>query len=187
MSATIRWPRAVALGVASKICAALDGACERIVVAGSLRRGRADVGDVEILFVPKFQRVAVDMFATADRNLAEAGIADLLAIGDLRKRASVTGGQVWGKLNKLAVHHSGVPVDLFTASSENWWNFLVCRTGPAGSNMRIATAAKARGYRWNPYGAGFTRLADGASFPMATEEAVFDFVGLPFLPPEGRA
>lgn len=57
------------------------------------------------------------------------------------------------------------------------------RTGPAQSNIRIATAAKTRGCQCNPYGPGYTRLRDGHQFPMLSEAAVFHFVELPFMLP----
>ena len=64
----------------------------------------------------------------------------------LRRRLSKTGAEAWGPKNKLAVHvESGIPVDLFATSAESWWNYLVCRTGPAASNIAIAQAALAGG------------------------------------------
>jgi DNA polymerase/3'-5' exonuclease PolX len=80
---------------------------------------------------------------------------------------------------------SGIPADLFAATRENWWNYLVCRTGPADSNMRICMGAQARGWKWNPYGAGFSD-PEGNVRVMDSERAVFDFVGLPYREPEAR-
>ncbi|MGN6643580.1 MAG: hypothetical protein ACTHKU_11340, partial [Verrucomicrobiota bacterium] len=79
---------------------------------------------------------------------------------------------------------TGLPVDLFAATPENWFNYLVCRTGPADSNTRICMAAQARGWKWNPYGVGFSRGDEIQA--VASEEEVFAFVGLPFEKPEGR-
>lgn len=64
--------------------------------------------------------------------------------------------------------------------------YLVCRTGSAASNMRIATAAQNMGYKWQPYGAGFIHLETGKIFPMDSEQAVFDFVNLPYAEPWER-
>jgi DNA polymerase/3'-5' exonuclease PolX len=157
-----------------------------LIVAGSLRRRKAEVGDVEILYVPRMEERPLDMFATQSVSLADEEIDRMLADGTLGKRPSKTGGFSWGDKNKLAVHRSGMPVDLFRSSPESWWNYLVCRTGPSDSNQRIATAAKRQGYQWNPYGPGFTNLADGTVTAMDSEASVFAFVGLPYVEPWER-
>ena len=71
----------------------------------------------------------------------------------------------------------GLPAD---ATEDNWWNYVVCRTGPSASNIRIAQEARKRGWKWTPYGAGFRR--PGTTHKVASEEEVFRFVGLPYLP-----
>lgn len=123
-------------------------------------------------------------------NMAEDEIGSLLGRGVLSKRPSVTGVFSWGLKNKLALHRGGIPVDLFTASATNWFSYLVCRTGPAESNIRIATAAQVRGWKWNPYGAGFSRggplAGEREVHAVESEEDVFAFVGLPYFQPEER-
>lgn len=182
-----RYPREAALVVAGELCAILGPVCARLAIAGSLRRGKADVGDVEILFIPKLEERPLDLLSTTSFNLAEEAIAGMLSRGVLSKRPSKTGGTAWGDKNKLALHRSGIPVDLFATTEASWWNYMVCRTGPADSNTRIATAAQNRGWKWNPYGSGFTNTATGETHDCHSEEAVFAFVGLPFHPPESRA
>lgn len=180
-----RWPRAEALAVAEAICAALRPACDRVEIAGSLRRGKPTVGDVEILFVPKMDSVQVDFFGSRELvSQADGVIAGMLGDGTLTKRPSKTGVFSWGDKNKLARHRSGVPVDLFATYEEAWFNYLVCRTGPADSNLTICNAAIAKGWKWTPYGMGFYRL--GHTEVMRSEREVFEFVGLPFNPPEKR-
>lgn len=182
----VRWPRSAALIVAREICDRLKPHCEKLIVAGSLRRRKQDVGDVEILYVSRMEDRPLDMFSSVSVSLADEEITRMLADETLTKRLSKIGGTAWGDQNKLAVHRSGIPVDLFRTVSEAWWNYLVCRTGPADSNTRIATEAKKIGYRWNPYGTGFTRLTDGGVNAMDSEEAVFAFVGLPYADPWER-
>ena len=181
-----KWPRAAAIEVARELCAILEPVTERLIVAGSLRRRKAEVGDVEILFVPKVEKQKVDLLRVAFVSLADMAIDRMLRDGTLAKRQSKIGTVAWGDKNKLAVHRSGVPVDLFVADAACWYNYLVCRTGPADSNTRIATRAQMKGYKWNPYGRGFTHLGTGTVVPMESEEAVFEFVGLPYLPPHER-
>lgn len=109
----------------------------------------------------------------------------------LNRRLNRDGRVTWGPQNKLARHvPSGIPVDLFATTELAWWNYLVCRTGPAELNKQIATAAQAKGWKWNPYGPGFSRdgpLAGARETVAATsEEQVFAFAGIPYLPPERR-
>jgi DNA polymerase/3'-5' exonuclease PolX len=79
-------------------------------------------------------------------------------------------------------------VDLFTATRENFFNYLVCRTGGEESNIRVASAAIARGWKWNPYGNGFSRVVGLGSehHDVTSEREVFEFVGLPYLEPWKR-
>lgn len=185
-SAKFKWPRAAALDVARELCARLKPHCEQLIVAGSLRRRKLEVGDVEILYVSRMEERPLDMFSTQSVSLADEEITRMLSDGTLTKRPSAIGSTAWGSQNKLAIHRTGMPVDLFRSVPESWFNYLVCRTGPADSNTRIATEAKLRGYRWNPYGIGYTKLADGTVFPMDSEAAVFQFVGLPHQEPWER-
>jgi DNA polymerase/3'-5' exonuclease PolX len=91
-----------------------------------------------------------------------------------------------------------MPLDLFTCTRENFFNYLVCRTGGAESNIKICEAARARGWKWNPYGNGFSRPAsthfasNGETIQtpdvhtVTSECEVFEFVGLPYLEPWKR-
>jgi DNA polymerase/3'-5' exonuclease PolX len=184
-----RYPRERAYTVADSIVNALRPACERIEIAGSLRRHKPDVGDIEILYIPVMQDEPdpVDFFAERRVSLADGRIEGLIRAGVLEKRLNAKGLPAFGEKNKLMRHvASRIPVDLFAATWENWHNYMVCRTGPADLNTRICMAAQRKGWKWNPYGAGFSN-PDGEVLPMATERAVFEFVGLSYCEPEARA
>ena len=81
-------------------------------------------------------------------------------------------------------------MDLFSGSEDKWWNYVVCRTGPYANNIRIPTAAKQRGWKWNPHSSGFSRAGPFAGqreeHKVESEEDVFSFVGLPYLQPWER-
>jgi len=162
------------------------------MIAGSVRRLKPTVGDVEVIFVPRFEQrqVPPDLFPRRT-DLAELKINDMLRNGVFAKRPNKNGGTAWGAKNKLAIHvASAITVDLFTATEENWFNYLVCRTGGAETNKAICNAAIAKGWKWNPYGEGFTQrkgLASRAKHIVTSERDVFEFVGLPYLEPEERA
>ena len=183
-----RFARETALAVAESLRAALAPGCERIEIAGSLRRRKATVGDVELLYIPRHgETVAPGEMLSAPCDLSSLAIAELETAGRLARRLKTTGAETFGERNKLMLDvPSGIPVDLFATDAASWFNYLVCRTGGAESNVQIAGRAKARGYRWNPYGEGFTRLSDGEVFAMASEADVFAFVGLPYREPWER-
>lgn len=189
MSTKRKFQRAVALKAAREVLAALEPHTERLVVAGSLRRGCEQVGDVEILYIPRVTRDQGDLFGDehAHTDHASEALSRLLQSHILSKRRNAKGHSMWGPQNKYAVHEqTQVPVDLFATTLEHWNNYLVCRTGPASLNTEIATRAKAKGWQWHPTGSGFEHLASGSKVAVTCEQDVFEFVGLPYLEPTQR-
>jgi len=192
-----KFARAAAIEVARELCALLTPCCAKIMVAGSLRRRRQEVGDVELLYVPNMVKGKdpADLFGKEiNHNAVDVALELLLARGVITKRENSKGHVTWGPANKLARHcASGIPVDLFAASHENWFNLTVCRTGPLESNIRIATAAQSLGWKWEPYSAGFTRPSweRGVGWNdvkvCRSEREVFEFVGLEYREPHLRA
>lgn len=193
----VKYPAADALAVAKVLCDALKPVTERLICAGSLRRRKPMVGDVEILYIPKLE--PLKEFRQGDllggefaqpinqTNMADLAINALIARGVLDQRRNSLGSIVWGEKNKLARHiASGIPVDLFAATQANWFNYLVCRTGGAENNVQVCNAAIRKGWKWNPYGEGFTD-GEGNVIPVKSEEDVFRLVGLPYLQPWVRA
>jgi len=190
-----RFYRGQAIPVADEIMDALRAADavdpKFMLWVGSLRRNKADVGDVEILFVP-VRGLAPDqgdLFGSlVETDKAADAINAMVKRGVLAKRPKEDGTFTWGAQNKLAVHvASGIPIDLFAATRESWFNLLVCRTGPASLNAIIAQRAKDRGWRWNPYGAGFYGPDGALKVPVRCEADVFQAVDLPPTEPIYRA
>lgn len=185
-----RWPHSQAFAVAYGILEALQPACERIEIAGSLRRKRPTVGDIEIVYVPWIKMIPDpdDLLQTLVRtNLADKEIARLQKIAVLERRLDANARETFGEQNKLMVHFSGIPVDLFATTIDNWFNYLVCRTGPSALNIKIASGARQHGWKWHPYSFGFTSIRGvECNFRVTCEEDVFRIAGLPYLPPEER-
>lgn len=188
-----RYPRALAIEVAKELVRALAPACEseRLIVGGSLRRRKEHVGDVEIVYVPVIEQrkgPTGDWFAPEayrPHNQADEAIALLIEGGVIAPRTNSLGHAMLGESNKLLRHvRTGIPVDLFSIRAESWWNYVVCRTGGAATNVAIATAAKRLGWHWSPYSPGFKRR--GAVHAVRSEREVFDFVGLEYREPWER-
>lgn len=186
-----------ALVLADKVKLAPHALCDRLCAVGGYRRGKAEMKDLELLYIPRVSAVTDegDMFgAVREVNLTEALWDDLLARGVFAKRMKETGAvSAWGPENKHAVHvASGLPIDLFAATAENWANRLVVTTGPRESNVRIAAKAREKGWEWEVYDAGFVPLGGTwAKCPrdrrtMRTEREVFAFVDMECPRPEER-
>jgi DNA polymerase/3'-5' exonuclease PolX len=184
-----RFAHQAALAVAQEIVTILRPVCERIIIAGSLRREKPWVGDVEILYISREMtgNTLGDFFAQETRRLAEDRINSMLFDGLLTKRLNSAGTQMWGDLNKLAVHTAtGIPVDLFRTTEFCWFNNLVCRTGSAAHNITIATRAQQLGWRWSVYGSGFINSSATASHDVTSEDDLFDFLKMDFKAPKDR-
>lgn len=187
MSDKPRTPHADALRLANELVARLTPHVERIAIAGSVRRLKPFVGDVELLFVPKLADVADGLFDTVKESVTDHAIDAMLADGALAKRPSKTGQFAWGALNKLAVHSAtGIGVDLFCEPcAGDWWRSLVIRTGPKEMNLRLIDSAAKRKVRVHAYGHGLTDFG-GSSIPCASEEEFFAICGVAYLPPDKR-
>ncbi len=162
--------------VARELVGRLSPACDRIAIAGSLRRRRAWVGDIEILCIPRYKGF-IDMMDREVKHLIQAGVMDY--------RANRVGRRVYGRRNKLLVHvRGGIGVDIFSTTEECWPVALVVRTGGEKTNKRIAAAALRKGWRFHAYGSGFS--TPRGELVCRSEREVFEAVGLPYQEPWER-
>lgn len=181
-------PRAEALKVAEEIKSYLLPVVSRIEICGSIRRLKPIVGDIEVLFCPVKQRINAGLFDddVTELDLAEEHINTLLKRGVIAKRLNVKGHQTWGPSNKYATHvASGIGIDFFATTEENWWTALVVRTGPAESNALIASACQKRGLNFHAYGSGYSDN-QGNIIRCTSEQDVFEKAGLPYKEPQHR-
>lgn len=187
MSDRPKFPREAALPVAKELCDFLQPFCERLVVAGSLRRRKKQVGDVELLFISRTEKRPDGLFDSLDFDLAEEAITTLLKRGILTQRPNIAGQFTWGAENKLAVHvASRIPVDLFKTDEKRWWNALVVRTGGKNNNLLITTTAQRKGWSFEAYGSGFHKLLGTERHDTTSEEDVYAFLGLEYKQPWER-
>ena len=165
--------------------------CVKCKVAGSIRRKKSMVSDIEVLFIPQTDQVADpnDLFGhnIPVDYLVEA-LKVLQALGILERRKTKKGRVTYGKWIKLMRHvKTGIAVDFFACTPETWWTSLVSRTGGKASNEILSGKAKARGFKWRPNGGGFsTRSSKTIVFPVNSEAAAFRFVKMEYRRPELR-
>ena len=182
-----RWPLREAKAVAEVLQTRLEPWCERIEIAGSIRRRARTIGDVELLCIPKYGGHQFDLFgATIQVDLLAEGIQELMGQGVLALRLNAGGHKTFGPLNKLMVHiPSEIPVDIFSTQTANWGMALVVRTGPKEWNIKMMGRFKVLGMWGHAYG-GVTDQ-DGREWSCPTEEEVFRLLKWSYLEPEKRA
>ena len=170
--------------------------CERIELAGSVRREKPRVKDIEVLVIPKVSE-QFNMFgepAKAD-DLLYSVLQNECAGGDVwEKRPSITGRYSFGRQNKLLIHKpSGIPVDIFSADAENWGMAMVVRTGPKEFNTAIMSRFRELRMRGHAYG-GVTKIgphgregSEREEIACPDEETVFQLLGWKWIHPTQRA
>lgn len=162
--------------IAEEVRRHLDESCVRTEIAGSIRRRKKDVGDIEILCISRFEGGADSL----DRR-----VQGLMFQGVLTYRLNKLGRKVYGPKNKLMLHvPSGIGVDIFSTTEECWPVSLVVRTGGKKTNQRIAMAALQKGYHFHAYGSGFS--TPSGEIVCRSEREVFEAVGLPYREPWER-
>ena len=134
---------------------------KQVVVAGSYRRMKETVGDLDILVTAQAGGAVMERFTAYDE------VRKVLEQGETR-------GSV--------VLKSGLQVDLRLVPEESYGAALYYFTGSKAHNIAVRRLAQAQGLKINEYGVfkGERRVAGD------TEESVFAAVGLPFIAPELR-
>jgi DNA polymerase (family 10) len=133
----------------------------RVVVAGSYRRRRDTVGDLDVLVT------ASDGAAVGDRLVRYENVAQVIAHGPTRT---------------AVVLRSGLQVDIRAVPEQSYGAALLYFTGSKAHNIALRGLANEHGWKLNEYGlfSGKRRIAG------ATEEEVYKKLGLAFIPPELR-
>lgn len=171
--------------IAQQVTTSLAPACRRIEIAGSIRRDKPEVKDVEIVFEPAIGLRQVDLFDSEPYALTDDVLADLVSSGVLRPDDQV---KRWGPKYKRCIHVAGgLAVELFAADAENWGYVLALRTGPAEFNKILVSrpwAGGALSVGFNVDG-GYV-YHGGRRCVVATEELFFATLQLPCWPPSER-
>jgi DNA polymerase (family 10) len=148
----------VATDLAERVMASLPA--ERIAFAGSLRRMRETIGDIDILAV---------------------GPAELMEL--FVSRPYVTEVIAHGERKTSVRTDRGIQVDLRVVPAESWGAALVYFTGSKQHNIRIREMAVKKGWKLSEYG---LFDADDQVIASETEEDIYRALGMQWVPPTLR-
>ena len=132
-----------------------------ITPAGSLRRMRENIGDIDILATGRKGKEIIDHFIHLDN------VEEILAAGETKGSVIVEGG---------------IQVDLRVVKPDSFGAAMQYFTGSKDHNVRLRGLAKERGLKINEYGVFRREKKIGGK----TEEEVYAALDLPWIPPEMR-
>jgi DNA polymerase/3'-5' exonuclease PolX len=155
--------------IAWKVLEELSPHCSRIEIAGSIRRQKTDIGDIEIVAIPLPYNI----------GLMEDGLAKVV-----NKWEKIKGELKFGESKYTQrILPEGMTLDLFFAKEDNWGYTLALRTGSADYSHKVLASGWVRrgfksidGYLWK----------DGKRYEVKEEKDLFDIVGIPYTEPEKR-
>jgi DNA polymerase (family 10) len=137
---------------------------EKITPAGSLRRGRETVGDLDLLVTGPGAADALERFVTNPRSNE--------VLGKGPNKASIKFG------------HEGIQVDLRALPAESYGAALQYFTGSKDHNVALRMRAQKMGLTLSEY--ALARIDNGERVAGATEEEIYEKLGLTWIPPELR-
>lgn len=178
----MRLPLSTARPLAERIRAELAPLCRRCEIAGSIRRERADCGDIDLVCLPLTWPHRARILERCDRN------AERVKNGPQYVEYRLKNGF---QLDLWFAHDGACekpqPGELFETPREtlppNFGVLLLARTGSVAFNTWIAQHAKTKGLHFNPH-AGIQRA--GRVIASEEEADIFRALELPEIPPTRR-
>ncbi|MBA7560629.1 hypothetical protein ES708_02258 [subsurface metagenome] len=146
--------------IADTVVKALEPYCKRIVVAGSIRRQKPTVRDIDLVLIARNRQ-----------NLDSA----LMRMGSYKMSG----------IKIARVEMDSIPLDIYFATPETFATLLLIRTGSVESNIRLATRAKKRGWRLAASGDGLFN-EHGERIAGDSEESIYEALGVPYQEPWER-
>jgi DNA polymerase (family 10) len=142
---------------------------EKVTPAGSLRRGRETVGDLDILVTGKGCIEAEARQKLIEHLLRFPGLMDIIAQGE----------------NKVSFRHrNGMQVDVRLLPPESFGAAMQYFTGSKAHNVALRQRALKMGFTLNEY--SLATLDDATPVARKTEEEIYRKLKLDFIPPELR-
>jgi len=137
------------------------GGVGKIIVAGSARRGKETIGDIDILATSKKPKAVMDYFVRMPE------VVRVHAKGETKSSIKL---------------QSGIDVDLRVVSPESYGAALSYFTGSKDHNVALRELAMKKGLKLNEYGL----FRKGKRIAGGTEEGIYAALGLEYIEPEMR-
>jgi DNA polymerase/3'-5' exonuclease PolX len=151
-----------ALEIAQSVRDQLAPFCHRCEIAGSIRRKKAECGDVEIVCIPK-------------------NPVGYVAV--INKWKKVKGDAIAKYTQRI--HTSGIKLDIFTATQKNWGLIYAIRTGSADFSHRVLAVGWVKAGYESKDGM-LTKKRTGEIVNVQEEADLFRMIFHPFVKPEDR-
>lgn len=149
-----------ALMLANEVMERLWPHCQHIEVAGSMRRQKAEVKDIDFVLIPSNP-------------------------GQLSHEIDHLGLPVLDGEKLRRINYKGAQVDLYYATPQTWATLLLIRTGSVKSNIRLCSLAKKRGWHLAASGDGLFN-EKGERIAGDSEESIYEALGLEYKEPWQR-
>ena len=181
----------VAMPVAERVVEfmrTVDGV-QRADFAGSLRRGKETIGDIDVLCVADEPKRAHEAFRSME------GVVDVIAAGERKSSVRLSAGEGYGRWKGFEPEGGlTLQVDLRTVPAKSWGAALMYFTGSKEHNVKMREKALAKGLTLNEYGLFPDEEPDAGPpqdrgiEPVASEdeEKVYAKLELAWVPPEMR-
>ncbi len=168
---------------AEKLITALEPACARIAVAGSIRRQSKYVGDIEIVAIPHYcDNCDLFGYVVGHDSLLDLALDKLVASKRLEP-----GDKQGPRYKKFILSHLGLQVDLFIPNLDRWGISYIQRTGSANFSRWFVTSQLHGGALPIDMRVKDGRLwRAGQALDTPQERDVFDAIGLSWLTPPQR-
>lgn len=167
-----------AFRIAEEIGAKLHPYVDKLRVAGSIRRKKAEPNDIEIVCIPKTRIIREGLF-NDEKIIRHPNFGETI-----RQEYEILKGDPDKGKYIQCLHPEGIKIDIFLAVRENWGYIFSIRTGSSEFSKFLA----ARWVRWGYKGVEghIVNVDTGERIVLKTEKAFFDLLGLKVVPPEKR-
>jgi DNA polymerase/3'-5' exonuclease PolX len=172
---------------AAEIVELITPFCEKVEIAGSIRRQKATVSDIEIIYIPKYEDESrFSLFNDKQQKLASNMRIYLQTAPDFKRRLNKLGYTTFGGKIQLMLYKSKYPVDFFATNEEGWALTKLIRTGSKEFNIFLINEALLNGYKVSVENNCIIKTDTNENIYFKTEEEIFSLLGLDYLPPENR-
>lgn len=160
-----------ALDIAQSLVAKLCPLCDRIEIAGSIRRRKPVVGDIDLVLIPRsVTQLVSDLWTHYGKKPEKCG--EKIIVMEHYQAACAPCREI--------------QVDLYLATPKTWATLLLIRTGCKDHNIMLARRAMAMQYQLKANGEGLWSKISGQPIAIESEAQLFSTLGMKYREPWER-